>query len=191
MFSDPVWYFYIFWLPDYLQRERHLTLAEIGFYGWIPFLFADIGHIGGGALSDFLIRRGVPPARARIGVLVGVGCVAPLGAFAGVAPTVAAAIAVTCLVSFLSQCWSTNIATLAADILPDSSTGTTFGMMGMAGSLAGAVFAQVLGYVIQHFGYNGAFALAALLHPCAAAILFVLLRPVRKQCYELHAEFAR
>jgi sugar phosphate permease len=64
-------------------------------------------------------------------------------------------------------------------------------MMGMAGSLAGAVFAQVLGYVIQNFGYNGAFALAALLHPCAATILFFLLRPVRKKTDELHAEFTR
>lgn len=191
MFSDPVWYFYIFWLPDYLQRERHLTLAQVGLYGWIPFLFADLGHIGGGALSDWLTRRGIAPVRARIGVLLGVGCLAPLGALAGVVPSIQMAIAVTCLIAFLTQCWSTNTATLAADVLPTESTATVFGVMGMAGSLSGAVFAQILGFVIHNFGYSAAFALAALLHPCAATILFVLLRPVRKGTQRLQTEFAQ
>lgn len=191
MLSDPVWYFYIFWLPDYLQRERHLTLAEIGFYGWIPFLFADLGHVGGGSLSDLLVRRGLTPVRARMALLGGVGLLAPLGALAGIAPTASTAIAITCLVAFLSQCWSTNTAALAADLLPNSVTGTAFGLMGMAGSLAGAVFAQVLGYVIGRFGYSGAFALAALLHPAAAIILFSLIRPGRLPSTHLHAQLAR
>jgi ACS family hexuronate transporter-like MFS transporter len=81
--SDPVWYFYLFWLPDYLQRERGLSLAQIGIYGWIPFLFADFGNVGGGALSDWLVRRGWPARQARIAMLVGVGCVAPFGALVG------------------------------------------------------------------------------------------------------------
>jgi len=181
LFSDPVWYFYIFWLPDYLQRERHLSLAEIGFYGWIPFLFADLGNVGGGMISDLLVRCGLTPPRARIYVLVGVGCLAPLGVLAGIAPTAATAIAVTCLVAFLTQCWATNVVALAADVIPNASTGSVVGLMGTAGSLAGACFAQVLGYVIHTFGYPAAFGLAALMHPCAATILFFVLRPVRKQ----------
>ena len=68
--SDPVWYFYLFWLPDYLQRSRHFTLADVGFYGWIPFLFADMGNVLGGVASDWLVRLGRPPAHARIIVLV-------------------------------------------------------------------------------------------------------------------------
>jgi ACS family hexuronate transporter-like MFS transporter len=180
LLSDPVWYFYIFWLPDYLQRERHLSLAEIGFYGWIPFLFGDLGHLCGGMLSDSLVRRGLAPARARILVLVGVGCLAPLGALAGVVPSAAWAIAVTCLVAFLAQCWATNTATLTADVIPNDATGSVFGLMGTAGSLSGACFAQVLGYVIHTFGYPAAFALAALLHPCAATVLFFVLRPIRR-----------
>ena len=177
LLSDPVWYFYIFWLPDYLQRERHLSLAEIGMYGWIPFLFADLGNIGGGMLSDALIRSGMAAPKARMRVLAGVGCLAPLGALAGLAPTAATAIAVTCLVAFLTQCWSTNTAALAADLLPNRWTGSAFGLMGTAGSLAGAFFAQLLGVVIGAFGYPAAFALAAVLHPCAAIILYVVLRP--------------
>ena len=178
LFSDPVWYFYLFWLPDYLQRERHLSLAQVGFYGWIPFLFADLGSLAGGFLSDFLIGRGIAPARARMVVLAGVACMAPIGALAGVAPSAAGAIAATCLVAFLTQCWSTNTATLVSDVLPDVARGSAMGLMGTAGSLAGACFAQVLGFVIGRFGYPAAFGLAAVLHPCAIAVLVLMLWPV-------------
>lgn len=174
LLSDPVWYFYLFWLPDYLQRERGLSMAEIGMYGWVPFLFADLGSIGGGMISDALVRRGMDSRRARLVVLAMVGTVAPLGALAGVAPGVGMTIAITCLVAWLTQCWSTNTATLAADLVPGEATATVFGMMGTAGSLAGACFAQVLGQVIGHFGYPGAFALAACLHPLAAILLWRL-----------------
>ena len=176
LFSDPVWYFYLFWLPDYLQRERNLTLAQIALYGWIPFLFADLGNLGGGMLSDILVRRGLSPRHARLTVLIGVACLAPIGALAGVAPSTASAIAVTCLVAFLTQCWSTNTAALVAEVMPGRETGSTMGLMGTAGSLAGAGFAQVLAYVIHTFGYPAAFALGAILHPCAAVILVCMLR---------------
>jgi len=174
--SDPVWYFYLFWLPDYLQRERHLNLAEIAAYGWIPFLFADIGGIGGGALSDWLVRRGIAAKRARLLVLAAVGCLAPFGALVGLVDSVALAIALTCLATLLSQCWASNIATLAADVSPAGSTATVVGMMGTAGSLAGAVFSQILGFVIGAFGYPAAFMLAGALHPIAAVTVNLMLR---------------
>ncbi len=177
--SDPVWYFYLFWLPDYLQRERHLNLTEIAYYGWIPFLFADIGAVGGGALSDWMVRRGLPAKRARLLVLAGVGCLAPLGALVGLVHSVVLAIALTCLATLLSQCWAANIATLAADVSPAGSTGTVVGMMGTAGSLAGALFAQLLGLVIAAFGYPAAFMLAGALHPIAALTVHLMLRERR------------
>lgn len=183
--SDPVWYFYLFWLPDYLQRERGLTLAEMGLYGWIPFVCADLGSVGGGAFSDFLVRRGLPPVKARLAVLIGVGCLAPLGALVGAIPSLPVAMAVTCLVALLTQCWSVNTASLTADLVPHSSTATVFGMMGTAGSLAGACFAQVLGWIIGNFGYEAAFAVAALLHPCAAAVLWLTLRRMKQPALDL------
>ena len=118
--------------------------------------------------------RQTRPSDRRAGI--GVACLAPIGALAGIAPSAATAIAVTCLVAFLTQCWSTNTATLVAEVMPNFATASTMGLMGTAGSLAGACFAQVLGYVIQSFGYPAAFALAAILHPCAAVILLVMLR---------------
>ena len=80
---------------------RGLSLKEIGLYGWIPFLFADFGAIGGGALSDWSIRRGWRSHRARIALLVAVGCIAPLSALVGFLPAAPIAIAPTCLIAFL------------------------------------------------------------------------------------------
>jgi MFS transporter, ACS family, hexuronate transporter len=175
--SDPVWYFYLFWLPDYFQRIRHLSIAEIGIYGWIPFLFADLGCVVGGAASDWLIRRGWPAPRARFAILVAVGVLAPFGALVGFMESTAAAIALTCLITFLCQAWSTNIATLNADLSDRKETGTIMGMMGSAGGVGGILFAQVLAITITALGYSSAFVLAALLHPVAAIALFLLLRP--------------
>lgn len=176
--SDPVWYFYLFWLPDYFQRIRHLSLVEIGFYGWIPFLTADLGNVLGGMASDALIRRGWSVPRARFAVLTGVACLAPLGACVGFMHSTAAAIACTCLITFLCQAWSTNMATLSSDLTDRSETATVLGMMGTSGSLGGLVFAQVLGFSIAAFGYTSAFAMAAVLHPLAALVLFWFLRPL-------------
>ncbi|MES2692268.1 MAG: MFS transporter [Verrucomicrobiota bacterium] len=181
LFSDPVWYFYLFWLPDYLQRIRHLSLKEIGLYAWIPFLFADLGNVLGGMASDALIRRGWPAVRARVTVLVGVALLAPLGAFVGFMESTAAAVAVTCMITFLCQAWSTNIATLSADLTHRSETGTVMGMMGTAGSAMGLVFAQILGFAISSFGYSSAFVLAACLHPLAFVTLFLFLRPLLRK----------
>jgi len=175
--SDPVWYFYLFWLPDYFQRIRHLSLSEIAIYGWVPFLFADLGNVAGGAISDGLIRRGWSTPRARFAVLAMVGVLAPFGALVGTIQSTAGAIAITCLITFLCQAWSTNIATLAADLSDRSETGTVMGMMGTAGGLGGMLFAQMLGFTITAFGYSSAFCLAAILHPLAAFSLLLLLRP--------------
>lgn len=176
--SDPVWYFYLFWLPDYFQRIRHLSLVEIGIYGWIPFLFADLGNILGGWISDSLIRRGWSVSRARFAVLGGVALLAPFGACVGFVQSTAAAVAFTCLATFLCQAWSTNMATLSTDLTDRGETGTVLGLMGTAGSLGGLAFAQALGLLISSFGYSSAFVVAAMLHPIGALLLIFFLGPL-------------
>jgi sugar phosphate permease len=59
-FCDSIWIFYIFWLPDYLSRVRHLSLSRIGVTAWIPFLVAGLGNLVGGILSGMLVREGMP-----------------------------------------------------------------------------------------------------------------------------------
>jgi ACS family hexuronate transporter-like MFS transporter len=176
LFSDPVWYFYLFWLPDYLQRVRHFDLQHIALYGWLPFLFADFGNVAGGAISDWLVRKGWSQARARLAVLVSIACISPVGAFVGWMPSVSGALIVVCIVTFLTQCWSTNIATLATDLLPFSIIGSVTGMMGSAGSVGGVLFAEAIGLIIGSWGYRVAFVSAACLYPLALIALLFLMR---------------
>jgi ACS family hexuronate transporter-like MFS transporter len=185
MASDPVWYFYLFWLPDYLQRQRGLTLAELGFYGWIPYLAADAGNVAGGGLSDWLIRRGWSPVRARIAMLIGTACLAPIGALAGFVTSTVVAVAIISLIAALCQCWSTNTSTLALDVFPESEKASVTGLMGTAGGLGGIVFSTVLGFVISQGGYPWAFVLAAALHPLAACVLVGLFDPPVQQLREI------
>lgn len=176
LLSDPVWYFYLFWLPDYLQRVRGFSLGDMAAYGWLPFLFAGLGCVTGGALSDWMVRRGVAPARARVRVLIVVGCIGPLGALVGLVSSVALAMALACVVVYLTQVWATNTATLAAEVLAPEEVGTAVGMMGTAGSLGGALFAQLLGVLIARAGYPAAFVAVALLYPLALTALVSLIR---------------
>src|ERR1700736_6502107 len=67
VFFDPVWYFYIFWFPEYLKNARHFDMASIGRYGWIPYAVAGLGNLFGGALSALLLRQGCSLTVARKG----------------------------------------------------------------------------------------------------------------------------
>lgn len=65
MLATPVWWLYVFWLPDHVGKERGFTLKEIGMIGWIPFLTVDIGELLGGAASDHLLAKGRSASRLR------------------------------------------------------------------------------------------------------------------------------
>ncbi|OAM89888.1 MFS transporter [Termitidicoccus mucosus] len=176
--SDPVWHFYLLWLPGYFMAERGLSLKEVGIYLWLPYLFGTLGNVAGGWFSDALIRRGWTAPRARFAMLACAGLLTPFGALVGFINSIAAAIAITCLITFMCQMWSTNTATLAADITDNAETASVMGLMGSAGSLTGAVFMTVVGLIVTKFGYAYAFVLAATLHPIAAVTIFLFLRPV-------------
>jgi ACS family hexuronate transporter-like MFS transporter len=177
--GDPLWYFCFFWIPIYLQQARHLGLHELALVGWMPFLFADLGSVMGGSLSDTLIRRGRSPVRARLTVILCSAAVAPVGALIGFVPSLWLAILLMGIVAFVSQCWTITTSALAADVFPRSELGMVAGMMGTAGGMGAAVFSQGAGSAIHVMGYAPAFVLAALLMPAAAALLVLLLRPRR------------
>ena len=92
--SDPVWYFCLFWLPGYLQERTGLTLEQLGMVGWIPFLAADLGGVGSAAWSDYLVKRGVTPLRARKVMLTTVAALAPVAILTPHLPNPAAVLVV-------------------------------------------------------------------------------------------------
>lgn len=172
MIATPVWWFYVFWLPDYLGKGRGFSLVEIGMYGWIPYLTVDLGKMGGGAVSDALLARGHSPTLARKLVM----CVGVLLMLAGLrvvgAPTAAAAIAWTCVATFGFGMWSANILALHADMFPSETMGTAVGVTGTAASLGGAIFTYVTGQFVDKFGYGPVFFVAGTL-PLLAGLALV------------------
>ncbi len=174
--SDPVWYFYLFWLPTYLKDIRHFSLAEVGYFAWIPFLTADLGSLAGGAASSWLIRRGCPLFRARHIAMLASALLMPAALFAAGAEHPAAAVAWISLATFGHQSWSSNSLTLPADLLSSRNVASAYGLTGGAGSLGASLISFSLGHVIARVSYGPVFTVAGLLHPLAAVVVILTVR---------------
>ena len=174
--TDPVVYFIIFWLPEYLRKERGFDLAMVGKYAWVPFAFGGVGYIFGGWLSGRLIQAGWSLPRARKFVmLLGAACL-PASILAPLVPQAWMAIAATCFVIFGHSLWVANLLTLPTDLFPGQEMGTATGFSGMGGAIGG-IFANLgTGYVVQHFSYAPVFLVAGLMHPIGIALIYWLLR---------------
>ncbi len=174
-FTDPVLYFIIFWLPEYLSKERHYDLSMIGKYAWVPFIFGDLGYLLGGWVSSWLISRGRPLPRARkVGLICG-AAVMPAGIFAPLASGGASAIALTCFMTLGHAVFVANLQTLPTDLFPGPQVGTASGFTGMGGAVGGMIANLCTGYVVQKFSYKPIFAIAGLMHPLATWIILWLL----------------
>jgi ACS family hexuronate transporter-like MFS transporter len=174
-FTDPVIYFVIFWMPEYLRRERGFDLAMVGQFAWVPFVFGDIGYVLGGWLSGRMIRAGVslPTARKRV-MLIG-AAVMPSAMFAPFAPNAWFAIAAICGVTLGHAFWVANLLTIPTDIYSGRRVGSVSGLSGMGGAIGGALANLATGYVVRHFSYTPVFLAAGLMHPISWLILSSLL----------------
>ncbi len=176
-FTDPVIYFAIFWLPEYLRTERGFDLAMIRDYSWMPFIAGGFGYIGGGWLSGRLIDAGWPLRRARNAGMVAGAALMPVAMLTPVVPNAALALAATCFLTVGHGVWVANLQTLPADLYPNSEVGQVMGFSGAGGALGG-VLAQIgTGWLVTHFSYAPVFFLAGLMHPVSAAFLLRAIRP--------------
>lgn len=169
--TDPVPYFFTFWLPEYLQTDRGFTLAMVGLLGWIPFLAADLGGPGGGAISDWLLRRGGAAPTVRMRVMLAAACVMPLAALAVRVPSIAWSLGLMALLLAAHSCWITNLLTLSSEQFPRVQLGRVTGYAGMGGTIGGGIATLLTGRVIAHSGYAPVFTSLALLHLTAYCIL--------------------
>lgn len=176
-FSDPVWWFYLFWLPKYLVEQRGFTMAEMGMLAWMPYLAADAGALTGGWISGRLVARGFDPLRARMAVMLPFAMVMPLSLVVNHAPTRTTTLTVICLVTFSHMAWKTNQATLTNDVFPKPLIGTVSGILAFGNGLGGTLFTWMTGYVVQWFGYEAIFILMSVLHPLS---YFIVRRLVRR-----------
>jgi len=172
--TDPVWWFYLFWLPTYLNRERGVSALTASVMLFYPYLAADVGSIGGGWLSGFLIKRGWPVGSARLFAMGLFAACMPAAIWAVLTDEFWLALSLISLATSAHQAWSANIFTLASDMFPRTLVGSVVGLAGMAGAIGGMFMTLIAGCTLQWTGsYVPLFVLAGLMHPVAYGALLL------------------
>lgn len=178
--ADPVWYFYLFWFPKYLGDERGMSLATLASLAWIVYVAADIGSIGGGAMSGALVKRGWHPPRSRLAVMTGAAMLAPVGFFITLHPTVPVLMALACAVTFAHLVYQINITSMVVDLFPSRYIASVAGLIGCGSALGGMVSAQVVGVLVSDGAFDRTFMLMAVLHPIAVVLAWTAFRLARR-----------
>ena len=181
--TDPIWWLYLFWIPDFLNRNHGIDLRLVGPPLVVIYLVADIGSIGGGWLSSALIKRGWSVNAARkTAMFVCAMAVLPM-MFASGARNLWVAVALISIAAAAHQGWSANIFTLVSDTFPRKAVGSVVGLGGMAGAVGGMMIAWLTGRILEATGsYVPVFLMAAFAYLTALAIIHLLvprLEPAR------------
>ena len=178
VFLDPVWYFYLFWFPEYLKHARHFEMAAIGKYSWIPFLAAGGGNYAGGWLSGYLLRRGWPLTAARKS---GVTLFAALMTSAIPAVLASDARVSIALVSVAMLGYTgalANMLSMPADVFPKTAVASIWGLASMGSGLGGMLTTLLTGWAVDHFSYTPVFFGFGLLPLACTTILWMFLGPL-------------
>jgi ACS family hexuronate transporter-like MFS transporter len=152
--TDPIWWLYLFWVPDFLNRKYgvEVSVGKMGPPLITIYLIADIGSIGGGWISSHLLKRGWTANRARkTAMLICALCVVPI-IFAASGVGKWTAILIISLAAAAHQGWSANLFTLTSDMFPRRAVGSVVGIGGMAGAVGGMFIAMLVGAVLQATG---------------------------------------
>jgi MFS transporter, ACS family, hexuronate transporter len=174
-FTDPIWWFFLFWLPKFLNETYGITLTEVGPPLVVIYLAADVGSIGGGYISSTLIRRGFSVnAGRKTAMLVCALCVVPIS-LAARASNLWVAVGLISLATAAHQGWSANLFTLVSDTFPRRAVASVVGIGGFAGALAGMMIATATGYLLQWTGsYVPIFMVAASAYLIALSVIHML-----------------
>ena len=176
--SEPVWWFYLFWLPDYLVRERGVSLKATALLAALPYILAGLGCLIGGGASSLLMRQGWTLNKARKTVMVASAFLMPCALFVTTAKSPWMAVALISLATFAHQSWSTNMLILPADLFPQRVVASVTGIGGVG--IFASIAAQLgIGYAVAHFSYAPVFVFAGLLHPTAAIMMLLLVGRIR------------
>jgi len=179
-FSDPVWWFYLSWLPSYLYEVRKFDLKSIGWALPIIYLAADFGSVGGGWIAGVLIRRGWTVAAARKCVMGLSALAMPVAACCVLAEHPYLAIALVSVATTAHQSWSANLYATTPDVFPRNAVASVTGIGGAVGALGGFLFSGAgAGFIIQHFGYTPAFLMMGSFHLTGFVLVHLLMGDLR------------
>jgi MFS transporter, ACS family, hexuronate transporter len=173
--TDPVWWFYLFWLPEFLQRKHGLALKQIFVPIMVVYLISDVGSVVGGWISSSLLKRGKSVNVARkTALLICAFCVLPVV----LAPDFSNmwwAVLLIGLAAAAHQGFSANLYTLTSDMFPSRALGSVVGIGGMCGALGGLLIASIVGHVLQRSGsYQIPFLIAGAAYFVALGLIHLL-----------------
>ncbi|TDE44327.1 MFS transporter [Flavobacterium rhamnosiphilum] len=155
LLTDPVWWFFLFWLPSYFAETFNLDLKKPSLPLVIVYTATTIGSIGGGFLSSYLIKKGWNVQRARKTTMFIIAiCVLPI-MLAQFTQNIWVAVGLISLAAAAHQAWSANIFTTVSDYFPKKDISSVVGIGGMAGSVGGILFPLAIGMILDHFKLLG------------------------------------
>ncbi len=180
--TDPIWWFYLYWLPKFFDGKYHLGLSRIGPPLIVVYMISMVGSVGGGWLPAAFRQRGLSMSKSRLAAMLICGSLVLPMFFASRAASLWIAIGLLSLAAAAHQGWSANLFTTVSDMFPKSVVGTVVGMGGTAGAVGGVLFSLSTGWVLQVTqSYKPLFAASASAYLIGWALLQLLapgLRPI-------------
>jgi ACS family hexuronate transporter-like MFS transporter len=176
LMTDPVWWFYLFWLPKFLAQEHGIRGTAIIPYLTTVYIISDIGSMVGGYVSSKLIKLGWTVNRARKTAMLAFASLVPFVIIASQTRSAWLAVLLIGLATACHQAWSANIFTLASDMFPRRAIGSVIGIAGFAGGIGGILVSEFAGRVLQRDPsfYLPMFIVAGLAYLCALAVIQAL-----------------
>jgi MFS transporter, ACS family, hexuronate transporter len=177
--ADPIWFFYLTWLPDFFNSseslDQKLDLKNIGIPFLVIYLVSDMGSIFFGWLSSKFVSMGWEVGRARKTTMLLCGlCVVPIF-FASITNNIYIAVGLIALATAAHQGWSANVFTMGSDMFPKNTVSSVIGIGGMFGALGGIILASTAGIIRVKFGYLPLFIMAGVNYLIALGIVQLLI----------------
>ena len=177
--ADPLWFFYVFWIPAFLSRERGLNLAAIGTVAWILFLIADVSNLTGGYLALRLLRRGWTVNRTRKTMMAAAALISPVGIFAVFAHSLFWTIGLIGVAIFFWMWWSISVHSLPGDYFPAGAVASVYGIGGTGSTVGSVISTWAVGKTLDiTHSYAPVFVGIGVLMPVAMVVGFWLMRRV-------------
>jgi ACS family hexuronate transporter-like MFS transporter len=179
VFLDPVWYFYIFWFPQYLKSVYGFDLAQIGMTAWIPFVTADLGNLVGGWVTGRLIVRGMPTGIARKLVFTVFALLMTSAIPAILVTNVWLSVALISAATFGYTGCNSNALAFPPDVVPKNMVASVWGLASMGSGFGGMLFSWLSGRLIDQYGYTPVFVAYGVMPLIAASLVLFAMGPLR------------
>jgi MFS transporter, ACS family, hexuronate transporter len=187
LLSDPIWWFFLFWLPSYFATTFDLDLKKPSIHLAAVYTATTIGSVGGGWLSSYFISRGWDAVKARKAtMLIAAFCVLPI-ITARFATDIWMAVGIISLAAAAHQAWSANLFTIVSDMFPKHAVSSVVGLGGMTGSIGSTLFPLLVGYLLDYYkaaghigaGYNILFIICGCAYFVAWTVIHLLTRRMK------------